>query len=265
MSLKKESYAIVNLLKKTGSEIRRIELEGDYNIELKADNSPVTLADYTSDSIISKGLKSLYPEIDIVSEETIAGKNINANKFWLLDPIDGTKEFIAGNGEYCISLALIESGYPIQGYIYAPYSDECWIAHKNKGAIKLQGKTELDISGIKQDSSNPLLLLRSRSHNTDEEESWYRKVSKGYKINIRQQGSAIKFCRIAEGSADLYIKMGSIYGWDIAAGDLILSECGGGLFSYPDGSSILYGSEVKKMPHFLACSNRIKYPLDWLV
>lgn len=256
-------HSVYLALKSSGIAICNIE-KSNYSVRTKSDLTPVTEADLESDRIICEALLRMYPTIPVISEETFSNRTINSDKFWLLDPLDGTKEFIAGNGEYCISLALIENAQPIEAYIFAPRSDEFWFAKKNHGAYKLVNNKFIKLTASKSEKG-PLLLLRSRSHHNSLEENWYNRISEDRKINIEVQGSAIKFCRIAEGMADLYIKKGNIYSWDIAAGNLILRESGGDIIAYPDGKQIQYLSTEFKMPFFLAYSFRIKKPQDMLI
>jgi len=265
MDLLSNRRIIFESLREAGNKIQRIE-SGDYNINTKSDKSPVTDADLISDSIIRNMLADNFPDIPVLSEEqSISRASIDKpSLFWLLDPLDGTKEFIKGNGEYCICLALIDKGRPVEAYIYAPSSDIIWFALKNRGAFVLNNEIPEKLPLLNTDSNRPLILLRSRSHHNLTESEWYNTASESETIEIREQGSAIKFCRIAEGRADLYIKKGTIFGWDIAAGDLILCESGGRLISYDSTHEISYSFDSSEMPHFLACGHRIKDPEKWL-
>ena len=127
------SEEIINTLRHAGEVVREIEEKVSYSIDLKADKSPVTLADFSSDKIIRESLATLTPDIPLISEESDADRAVK-QIFWLLDPIDGTKEFISGNGEYCISLALIANGRPVAAYIYSPVSKHLWTATLGSGA-----------------------------------------------------------------------------------------------------------------------------------
>lgn len=266
MDLPYNKRIIFESLREAGDSIRRMEAV-DYNINRKSDKSPVTNADLISDSIIRKALYNISPDIPVVSEEQpLKTENIEMpRKFWLLDPLDGTKEFIKGNGEYCISLALIEAGRPSEGYIYSPVQNILWYAIKDQGAFRLENDTREKLpSSHSFKENNSWLLLRSRSHHNNREEEWHRQASVIKKISVDYQGSAIKFCRIAEGSADLYIKKGKIFGWDIAAGDLILSESGGRLIAYGPDREISYKFDKSEMPCFVACGHRVVNPERWL-
>lgn len=266
MDLLKNMRIIFESLREAGDNIRRIE-SGTYIINNKSDKSPITDADLISDSIIRNMLSDNFKDIPVLSEEqsNSQGSNDKPSLFWLLDPLDGTKEFIKGNGEYCISLALIEEGRPVEAYIYWPAQMILWYAIKGEGAYRVEDNKASKLPINNKETGSPLLLLQSRSHTKNEEVLWYEKASLIENIEIQQQGSAIKFCHIAEGRADFYIKKGRIYGWDIAAGDLILSESGGRLMSYGLGGDIIYSFDKSEMPHFIACSYRIDNPAEWLL
>jgi 3'(2'), 5'-bisphosphate nucleotidase len=256
---------IIEALQDAGQAISAIEA-GAYKISHKDDSSPLTDADLISDSIIRKALSNLSPDIPVVSEEQeVKTESIELpGKFWLLDPLDGTKEFIKGNGEYCISLALIISGRPVEGYIYSPVQKVLWYAIKGQGAFRLENTAKVRLPSLGSKEEKSWLLLRSRSHHNNKEETWYKKASENREIIINYQGSAIKFCRIAEGSADLYVKKGRIFGWDIAAGDLILEESGGKLAAYGNDREISYKFDKAEMPFFVACGHRVVNPENWL-
>jgi 3'(2'), 5'-bisphosphate nucleotidase len=233
----------------------------------RQDFSPVTRADLESDSFIRGKLGKLTPGINVISEEEAKSWCIQSeyNKFWLLDPIDGTKEFIAGNGEYCISLALIDRDRPVEAYLHAPVSKITWFAIKGRGAYRLENNKAVKLPDKNTNGNKAFRVLKSRSHHAETESLWFERCSEKHMLESSVQGSAIKFARIAEGSADLHIKKGRIFGWDIAAGDLLLSESGGGMTAYPSGSEIVYYPGNKIMPEFLAYGHRISNPAVFLL
>jgi 3'(2'), 5'-bisphosphate nucleotidase len=266
MELSKKRLEIISALRHAGEAMIHLEESGDYKINNKSDQTPVTCADKISDSIIRKMLVRVYPDIPVISEEHSPSglADINPFSFWLLDPLDGTKEFIKGNGEYCISLALIENKRPVEAYIYSPVDDKFRIAVKGMGAYRIVNDSLVKLPASDSREKESLLLLRSRSHHGKEEIDWLARASEHEEIESYEQGSAIKFCRIAEGNADLYVKKGRIFGWDIAAGDLILKESGGGIISFDTGKELYYNSGDLTMPHFLAYGSRINNPEHYL-
>lgn len=195
-------------------------------VDFKSDNSPLTLADKRSHEIISNQLIKHYPQIPVLSEE---GKNIahetrkNWPLFWLVDPLDGTKEFIKRNGEFTVNIALIENNYPTLGLIYVPVKR--WIYYGETGL----GSWKIDENGNKEElkvckkGSNPT-AVRSRSHGSPEEEKLYTTYNVTRFISV---GSSLKFCMVAEGRADLYYRHGPTMEWDTAAGQAIVEAAGG--------------------------------------
>jgi 3'(2'), 5'-bisphosphate nucleotidase len=250
--------SIITLLEKAGSEIMTVYREGNFNTRLKEDDSPVTKADLASDKIIKAGLAAITPGINVFSEET---KDISFSErwgwdpLWILDPLDGTKEFIARNDEFCITLALVEGKSPVAGFIYAPVFKTSWYAVKGEGAFRLLNGT-LTRLPIEQ-AAGPFRINISRSHHSGKEDAWIKKFSKGKETMIETFGSAIKFCKIAEGASDIYPKFSLIHEWDIAAGHLILEESGGGIIETGSGRPPAYNKEDYHQPPFVAFGVRI--------
>ena len=197
-------------------------------INQKEDNSPVTLADIESNKIIEKALTELY-DYPIVSEE---GENMdyetrkNFNRFWLVDPLDGTKEFIHRNGEFTVNIALIENGLPIWGAIYVPVTQTFYFGMVGKGAFKQVGNGELQSIFARKNNEN-LIAVGSKSHAKPEETSFFNSVGVSQIVSV---GSSIKFCLIAEGNADVYFRSGPTMEWDTAAGQAILAAAGGEVY-----------------------------------
>jgi 3'(2'), 5'-bisphosphate nucleotidase len=250
--------SIISLLEKAGSEIMTIYREGNFKTRLKEDDSPVTKADLTSDKIIKAGLSSLTPGINVFSEET---KDVSYTErsgwdpIWILDPLDGTKEFIARNDEFCISLALVEGMNPVAGFIYAPVTKTSWFAIKGEGAFRIMhgANTRLPL----EPSQGPFRINISRNHHSGKEAAWIKKFSSGKETVIETIGSALKFCRIAEGASDIYPKFSIIHEWDIAAGHLILEESGGGIIETETLKAPVYNKEDYHQPPFVAFGGRI--------
>ncbi|HQK71002.1 MAG TPA: 3'(2'),5'-bisphosphate nucleotidase CysQ [Bacteroidales bacterium] len=241
---KNEIDSIIGLLETAGQEIIKVYRHNDFGTFLKEDRSPVTRADLISDYIVKEGLKELTPEIPVFSEETIDTGNylrLERNTLWILDPLDGTKEFIARNDEFCISLALITDGKPVAGFIHAPVFKKTWFAVRGKGTWMLVAGEKTRVPAFKPDG--PYRILRSRSHHSQAEESWLKKISLMYETEIITKGSAIKFCEIAEGYADLYLKSSLINEWDVAAGHIIVEEAGGGIIEIATGKPPVYNKK----------------------
>jgi 3'(2'), 5'-bisphosphate nucleotidase len=259
MLSQKQISDIIRLIEDAGKEILNVYYHKEFNTRIKKDNSPVTIADLSSDNIIKSGLAEITPGISVISEET---KEIDFevrsqwNPVWILDPLDGTKEFISKNNEFCISLALIFDHQPVAGFIHAPVSSETWVAFKENGAYKIiEGKK------ILLPLFTPSWAYRitiSRSHYIESEAAWIEKLKEQHDVIITVQGSAIKFCRIAEGISDIYPKFGLINEWDIAAGHLIVEESGGNVIEMLSHCPPVYNKKSYFQPPFAAFGFRIK-------
>ena len=222
-----------------GQKIMEIYQYKDFSgiIDFKADHSPLTLADKEANKIIEKGLRETYPEIPIISEE---GKDIpyeerkSWNEFWLVDPLDGTKEFIKRNGEFTVNVALVRNKKVVLGVIYAPVLNTMYYGAKDFGAYKIENGNKVSISvGNKKEKR---IAIGSRSHNSPEDE----KVLSQYSITDRiSKGSSLKFCLVAEGTADIYYRHGPTMEWDTAAGQAIL-EAAGGKMTNDNGDHFTY-------------------------
>ena len=228
-------------------------------VSFKKDRSPLTEADLASNKFIINSLSEIDKDIPILSEESLVDWNVRKNwtRYWLVDPLDGTKEFINQNGEFTVNIALIEKNEPIMGVIYAPALSTLYYASKNKGTYKLFCDQKINslsdstriITNHKK-SSDHFKVFKSRSHSNEEFENWVKDFVGDYELI--EKGSSIKFCKLAEGKADLYPRFGSTSEWDIAAGHIILTEAGGELESV-DRKKILYNNKESVInPHFIA-------------
>jgi len=228
-------------------------------ISFKADQSPLTEADLASNKFIIQSLLELDSTIPILTEESIVDWSVRKHwlQYWLVDPLDGTKEFIKQNDEFTVNIALIENHLPVLGVIYAPALSTLYYAYKNNGSHKLFIERNLDsISGsfkirtLNKKKTDHLRVFASRSHSNVEFERWVNGNIKDYELI--KKGSSLKFCEISEGKADLYPRFGPTSEWDIAAGHIILIEAGGELESI-DHKKILYNSKESVInPHFIA-------------
>lgn len=221
-----------------GNEILRIYNDDllSKSVDYKSDQSPLTLADRASNAIIVKSLEELYPEIPILSEE---GRDINYEerknwqKFWLVDPLDGTKEFIKRNGEFTVNIALIEKGYPVLGVVYAPVLDKLYIGDaKSKRALMILNESE-EITLKINNKESERIAVGSRSHSSEDEKELLKKYDVVETIAI---GSSLKFCMVAEGKADIYYRHGPTMEWDTGAGQAVV-EAAGGTVAYMETNS----------------------------
>lgn len=216
---------LVKIAKSAGEKILEVYNSNNFGVEHKKDDSPLTIADTLANEIITSELQKHYPEIPIISEE---GKNIpyddrkSYEYFWLVDPLDGTKEFINRNGDFTVNIALIHKHTPIMGVIYVPVYNTTYHGTVLLGAYKEANKILEKISV--RNKKTELTAVGSRSHSSEEDQ----KVLSQYDIkDFTSRGSSLKFCMVAEGLADLYYRGGPTMEWDTAAGHAIVLAAGG--------------------------------------
>jgi 3'(2'), 5'-bisphosphate nucleotidase len=223
------------------------------DVRNKADGSPVTSADLAAEAIICEGLKRLAPDVPIISEEQEAREKQQAfrgGSYFLVDPLDGTREFIAGRDEYTINIALMTAGAPLLGIICAPALRIFWRGVVGRGADRILG-TDTDVPNPIHTRPWPRdkpVVMISRSHLEAQTKAYVDGLPGAQLVSC---GSSIKFCRLAEGAADLYPRLAPTHDWDIAAGHAIL-KAAGGCVTAPDGTDIVYGTNELLIPAFLA-------------
>lgn len=216
---------IIGVAKEAGEAILEIYHEAqDVEITRKDDDSPLTKADLASHHIIIDALKELDPDTPVISEESGIPDYEDRkkwNKFWIVDPLDGTKEFIKKNGEFTVNIALIEDGMPVLGVVYVPDQQTMYYAEQGKGSFKQVGTDAPErIYSTGSDKDETLVAVQSRSHGSDKLVTLLNEKGLTVKETI-PAGSSIKFCLVAEGKADIYPRMGPTMEWDVAAGDAV--------------------------------------------
>src|SRR5216683_7615719 len=251
--------ACTDLATEAAREIMRI-YAGDIGVRDKADKSPVTDADHAAEAIIVAGLRALTPAMPIVAEEEMAlGRVpvIGNGPFWLVDPLDGTKEFIKRNGEFTVNIALIEDRRPTLGIVLAPASETLWRGAAGLGADKSEKGGAFAPITTRPQPIDGLTCCASRSHAVYSDlDIWFGR--EGLTVAERVQvGSSLKFCLIAEGKADIYPRFGPTNEWDTAAGQGVLEAAGGEVVT-TDGKPLLYGKPRFSNPHFIARSKALR-------
>ncbi|HZP98234.1 MAG TPA: 3'(2'),5'-bisphosphate nucleotidase CysQ [Reyranella sp.] len=240
-------------------EIMRI-YAGDLGVRDKADNSPVTDADHAAEKIIVAGLRQLTPGLAVVAEEEMAAGHVpklDGGPFWLVDPLDGTKEFIKRNGEFTVNIALIKDGRPALGIVLAPATDTLWRGAAAIGADKSTKGSAFSAIATRSPPANGLTACASRSHAVYSDlDIWFRSNNLTVAERV-QAGSSLKFCLIAEGKADIYPRFGPTNEWDTAAGQGVLEAAGGEVVT-TDGRPLLYGKDTFRNPHFIARSKEAR-------
>ncbi len=210
----------------------------------KPDGSPVTQADQDANRVIMGHLKSThYPVISEETPQEVFSKRKSWQKVWLVDPLDGTREFLSGSGEFTVNIALIENGQPVLGVIYAPVSGKLWSGMKGDGSIQKK-------AGV---SPGSVVIGVSRSHREPKTQNLIDMISERYGgAEIRAVGSSLKFCEMADGRMNIYPRCTSIYEWDTAAGHAILRAAGGEVYNLLDHKPLIYNKENLQNPPFIA-------------
>ncbi|MFA4925934.1 MAG: 3'(2'),5'-bisphosphate nucleotidase CysQ [Candidatus Aminicenantales bacterium] len=264
---------LLDLIRRAGEEILKIyfQEQADWKISLKEDRTPITEADRLANDIINEGLKKLFPDIPIISEENREVSYDIRRKYeycWLLDPLDGTKEFLKQNGEFTVNLALIHQMKPVAGFISVPVKSLFYFAVRGEGAYKIEigekrqgGQSERQIKQVKQDNKLQLraaqfsmddaglTVLASRSHFDGETRKFIESLNQP---RLESRGSSLKFMMLAEGLGHLYPRLGRTMEWDTAAGQAILEEAGGQVVEFFTRHPLHYNKESLVNPPFLA-------------
>ncbi len=253
MSLDAYLPALLDFLKTLQPQLLELYHQAVIETQTKSDNSPVTAADYVSHKAILKFLMALTPDIPVISEESENPIHVSSNKFWLVDPLDGTREFIAKTDDFSINIALIENNRAVLGIIYAPVFDASYYAIQNQGAFKKQGNQLPEKLQVKKIDKNKPVVIASRRHaNNEKLQQFFASIGSYERIS---RGSAIKFCLIAEGKADLYPRFGETFFWDTAAGQCIVEEAGGQVID-AKGNALRYnGAPPYLNSYFLAAGD----------
>lgn len=223
----------------------------DIPITRKPDGSPLTSADFAAHQVIYDGLHQLTPNIPIISEEdsTSHTQAFQYEEFWLVDPLDGTKEFIKYTDEFTVNIAFIRKGQPIWGVVYAPALQQMYWGGKKMGS-RYESKNvskKISISKYAESDSPIYRVIVSKSYFNEETKKFLAKLGK---IELVQTGSSLKFCRVAEGNADIYPRLGPTYEWDTAAAQAVVEGAQGMVIDF-SGKTLCYGKKQMLNPHFL--------------
>ncbi|WP_208347074.1 3'(2'),5'-bisphosphate nucleotidase CysQ [Pseudaestuariivita rosea] len=244
-----------------GHQIMQIYQADDFEVETKSDNSPVTKADQAADKVISDGLRQQFPDIPLVTEEQAASHNVDANTFIIVDPLDGTKEFIKRRGDFTVNIALVQDGIPTRGVVYAPargrlfYTVSENITVEEIGPHDLMQVGELKTLSVSTPDNAALMVVASKSHRDADTDQY---ISRYNVKDMTSAGSSLKFCLIATGEADLYPRLGPTMEWDTAAGHAVLTGAGGHVVRFDDHQPLEYGKEGFKNPFFIAYAPGVK-------
>ena len=253
------SREVLTICKEASNAVMDIYGADNDGIEIKQDGSPVTLADLSAHRIISERLSNMDLLFPILSEEDTKKECTDAPIFWLVDPLDGTKEFINRNGEFTVNVALIENGKPILGVVAAPAAGEVFYGIPGFGSFKIANDVEHRITTSEQDQSNCRITL-SKSHQSKADEDFIAETKNHFQsVEIVPAGSSLKLCRVAENSADIYCRLGPTFQWDIAAGQAV-AEGSGASVKDLSGQSLSYEFKAETKNTYFYCAADSKYP-----
>ena len=238
-----------------GDKIMEIYGANDFEVKTKSDESPVTIADEAADKIISDGLRAAFPDVMLVTEEQSATHSASGDTFLIVDPLDGTKEFINRRGDFTVNIALVEGGVPTRGVVYAPARSRMFFTLADGSAVEETGDFPKDSMGpvqpisVSTPDNAALMVVASKSHRDQATDDYIAK----YNVrDMKSAGSSLKFCLIATGEADLYPRVGRTMEWDTAAGHAVLTGAGGAVVRFDDLTPLTYGKADFANPFFIA-------------
>ncbi|PWE36435.1 3'(2'),5'-bisphosphate nucleotidase [Pelagicola sp. LXJ1103] len=238
-----------------GDVIMEIYARDDFDVKAKSDDSPVTAADEAADALISAGLRAAFPDVLLVTEEQAASHTKQADTFLIVDPLDGTKEFINRRGDFTVNIAYVENGAPTRGVVYAPARGRMFYTLADGSAVEETGALDKAAPGTQEPIrvSTPdnaaLMIVASKSHRDQATDDYINKYAAK---DMKSAGSSLKFCLVATGEADIYPRVGRTMEWDTAAGHAVLSGAGGAVIRFDDHTPLTYGKDGYANPFFIA-------------
>ena len=242
---------VAELALKAGSEILAVYNSEEFSIQEKDDKSPLTAADLASHHAIVDGLTALTADIPVLSEESASlpfSERSSWQRYWLVDPLDGTREFIKRNGEFTVNIALIDAGVPVLSVVHVPVSGVSYLACKGQGAFKQEPGGERRAITVRKLGDGPVMVVGSRSHRGDSLISFLDKLGEHEMVGM---GSSLKLCLVAEGAADIYPRLGPTSEWDTAAAQCVVEQAGG-LVTDTDMKPLRYNTKDSLLnPFFL--------------
>lgn len=238
-----------------GDRIMEIYNSDDFEVKSKSDASPVTEADEAADEIISAGLRAAFGDIPLVTEEQSASHGQSVSTFLIVDPLDGTKEFINRRGDFTVNIALVENGVPTRGVVYAPAKGRMFYTTADGSSVEEEGPFDkvkvgaLTPMRVADADNAALMVVASKSHRDQATDDYINKYAVK---DMKSAGSSLKFCLVATGEADLYPRVGRTMEWDTAAGHAVLTGAGGHVVRFDDHSPLMYGKDGFANPFFIA-------------
>ncbi len=237
-----------------GDRIMEIYDADDFDVKVKSDDSPVTAADEAADKIISDGLRAAFPDVTLITEEQADTHGARADTFLIVDPLDGTKEFIHRRGDFTVNIAYVENGVPTRGVVYAPAKGRMFFTRDDGTSVEETGpfarhrSGALTEIGVSDPDNDALMVVASKSHRDQATDDY---IGKYAVKDMTSAGSSLKFCLVATGEADIYPRLGRTMEWDTAAGHAVLAGAGGRVVRFDDQTPLTYGKEDFANPFFI--------------
>lgn len=256
---------IRRLALEAGGAILQVYRAPDFEVRAKADASPVTEADEAADRLIAAGLAAAFPGVPVVTEEQAATHGGGGGTFLIVDPLDGTREFIQRRGDFTVNIALVEDGCAVRGVVYAPAIGRLFYTLPDGRSVEELGRLDPDAPGVLKPlrvatpDNAALRVVASKSHRDAATDAYIA----GFSVapdGFRSAGSSLKFCLVASGEADLYPRLGRTMEWDTAAGHAVLAGAGGIVRRLDDGRPLTYGKPGHENPHFVAFAPGVAFP-----
>ena len=238
-----------------GDAIMEIYGQDDFDVRTKADESPVTAADEAADALISAGLRAAFPEVLLVTEEQAETHAESAPEFLIVDPLDGTKEFVHRRGDFTVNIAYVVGGTPVRGVVYAPAKGRMFYTRADGATVEEAGPFDKAVPGamepikVAEPDNAGLMVVASKSHRDQATDDY---IAKYAVRDMTSAGSSLKFCLVATGEADLYPRLGRTMEWDTAAGHAVLVGAGGVVIQFDDHTPLTYGKPSYENPFFIA-------------
>ncbi|MEZ5911079.1 MAG: 3'(2'),5'-bisphosphate nucleotidase CysQ [Paracoccaceae bacterium] len=238
-----------------GARILDIYGRDDFEVRAKSDDSPVTEADEAADALIAEGLAEAFPGLALVTEEQAESHSLSAESFLIVDPLDGTKEFVRRRGDFTVNIAYVEAGIPLRGVVYAPARERLFYTRADGHSVEERGPFDplkpgaLTRLSVSTPDNSALMVVASQSHRDQATDDY---IAQYAVRDMKSAGSSLKFCLVATGEADLYPRLGRTMEWDTAAGDAVLRGAGGHVVRFDDHAPLRYGKPGFANPFFIA-------------
>ncbi len=255
MDFERLTPVIRRLALEAGDRIMEIYDSADFEVQAKSDDSPVTAADEAADALISEGLAEAFPQVALVTEEQAASQRQEVSSFLIVDPLDGTKEFVQRRGDFTVNIAYVENGVPLRGVVYAPAKGRLFYTLPDGRSVEETGPFDKEVPGatkaitVSVPDNRGLMVVASKSHRDQATDDY---IGRYAVRDMTSAGSSLKFCLVATGEADLYPRLGRTMEWDTAAGDAVLRGAGGEMVRFDDHTPFTYGKPGFENPFFIA-------------